>query len=134
MSDLYLTDEQYIEILNKIKSMVNKEGFKPYIYDSTETGNKFTESNCGFCNDSFITKANSLSPDRYPAQKSMKYRANHHPCPFDKRFKGIDYGEMYGLGCYYYCTLTKRVTIEAIKKSVDRVLKYSQTLNKLREE
>ena len=101
--NIRLTDEQYGEILKKILAKVSEPGFKKHIYDSTCPGDKYTESNCGFCNEEYTTIDTALFPEQFPERKSMKYREVHHRCPFDKREKPTMNG------CYYTCVLRKEI-------------------------
>jgi len=98
-----LTDIQYISILKQILEVVQTPNFKGTVYDSTTTGDKYTESNCGFCNEMFTTKDTALFPDEFPDRKSLKYREDHQRCPFDRR--AMDNKDMNG--CYYHCLLRK---------------------------
>ncbi len=98
--EIHLNDEQYRRILIKIRNVVNADGFASTCYDSTEMGNKFTESNCGFCNEEFTELDTAYWPDRFPQDTSMKHTRKDQKCPFDilptpKRFISC--------GCYYTC-------------------------------
>lgn len=103
--NMYLTDSQYRDILLKIKDVLEQENFKPCYYDSTAFGDKYTESNCGLCNNYFTIKEASLFPKEYPERKSMKYRRPNHKCPFDMRREPGLMG--YGMSCFYTCYLFK---------------------------
>ena len=98
---IYLTDEQYYSILLKIKETVNAPDFAVRCVDSTTIGDKYTWSNCGFCNDNFTEEETALFPDQFPGRKSMKYRLENHKCPFDLRRKPGILG--WGSGCFYRC-------------------------------
>lgn len=127
--DIYLTDKQYVEILYKIKEIVNRSDFKPFCRDCTEIGNKFTVSNCGFCNENFTTKETALFPDEFPARKSMKYRRKNQICPFDQRIFNMKKDGFYDIGCYYHCYLfkTEEPNIDKMKKMVNMALKIADT-------
>ena len=122
--DIYLTDEQYKSILLKIKETVYKEDFQYQCFDSTTPGDRFTISNCGFCNDDFTEQKTALFPDQFPERKSMKYREAHHKCPFDMRVKI----ESSDIGCFYHCRLFQsgryggRPEIEEIRELVDKTI------------
>lgn len=106
--NIYLTDEQYWELLIKIYKTVSASGFDPQGYDSTSFGDKYTETNCGFCNDNFTTKETALFPDDFPERKSMKYGEIHHKCPFDSRpMNKLDIN-----GCFYTCLIFKNPSIK----------------------
>ena len=117
--DLYLTDTQYLKILKKIKETVDQENFRPNYFDSTFTGDKYTESNCGLCNDNFTDKETALFPEAFPNRKSMKYSLAHHKCPFDQRNQPTD-----SKGCFYYCYLfqNKKHDLKLMRKMVDNLL------------
>lgn len=112
-----LTHEQYSRILLKIKEAVDQPGFRPAFYDSTTVGDKYTTSNCGFCNDEFTDEETSLWPDQFPKRKSMKYREDDQRCPFDTR-KEAPSG--YAWGCFYHCYLFqgKSHSVEEIRRMV----------------
>lgn len=122
---LYLTDEQYMAILLKIKAKISEDKFKPFCYDSITPGNKFTRTNCGFCNEEFTDKKTALFPESFPKRMTMKYRRGNHKCPFDMREELSDLS--WGNGCFYKCYLFKlkvhevdvmRVMVEEIIKKV----------------
>ena len=98
---IHLTDTQYKRILLKIKETVGQEEFQYSCVDSTNIGDKYTRSNCGFCNDEFAEKDTALFPENFPERKSIKYRQEHHQCPFDMRSKNVHFG----FGCFYDCCL-----------------------------
>lgn len=96
--DIYLSDDQYMEILIKIRDIVTKPGFKPSGCDSNYIGDKSTTTNCGMCNhNDLTTKENSMWPEEFPQRKVMKYAKNHQSCPFDMREKPSR------SGCFYDC-------------------------------
>lgn len=101
---LYLTNAQYRRILGKIKDVVNSPDFAVDCFDSAYPGDKYTTSNCGFCNDDFTELDTALFPNEFPGRKSMKYRRKNHKCPFDTRkapgLLGWD-------GCFHRCYLFK---------------------------
>jgi len=98
--EIHLTDKQYLNLLFKIRDVVNAPNFEVYRYDSTQVGNKYTESNCGMCNDNFTELDMTLFPDQYPDRKCMKYKKKNHKCPFDMR-ETTDFS----MGCFYHCYL-----------------------------
>lgn len=115
--DIYLTDKQYKSILLKIKKTVDQEGFQYTCFDSTTAGDKYTESNCGLCNNNFTEKDTALFPDQFPERKSMKYRLENHKCPLDMRVKAYSFGE----GCFYHCCLFQNVRYRKKKISIDEL-------------
>lgn len=104
-SRLYLTDAQYRRILGRIEEVINSPNFVVSCFDSTFPGDKYTESNCGFCNEGFTELDTSLFPSQFPERKSLKYRRSNHKCPFDTRKKPDLLG--WGNGCFSKCYLFK---------------------------
>ena len=102
--NLYLTDEQYEKILTKIRDTVQKDGFTPNCRNSNRPGDKYNETNCGFCNDSFTDPETALWPEKFPVRREMKHRKSNQMCPFDVRQFGliIERSPQY-TGCYYHC-------------------------------
>lgn len=98
---MYLTDEQYLDILYKIRMRVGSLGFRPSAFDSAFPGDKYTESNCGFCCGEFVTEETALFPEQFPERRSMKYRLDAHKCPFDMRETPDVLG--WGWGCFSEC-------------------------------
>jgi len=121
MEDLYLTNLQYVEILLKIKTVVNAPDFQPIFYDSTEPGNHHTESNCGFCNEGFTTKETAYFSAYFPSRTSMKYRQDHHQCPFDVGPAGIG---GWGSGCFHRCYLfnNKEHDVDLMRRMVSNII------------
>ncbi len=111
-----LTDKQYSDILQMIKKTVEAPDFKPNCYDSDMIGDKYTESNCGFCNDNYATEE-TASGRGYRTKYYLKDHRKNHPCPFDLRpeymFHNIyKKGKViktkkektdYSFGCFYNC-------------------------------
>jgi len=118
-AELYLTDEQYMRLLAKVKETINQPDFEVYCYDSTYPGDKYTESNCGLCNDEFCELDMALFPESFPDRKSKKYKENWHKCPFDMRAMSGEFRS----GCFYTCYLFKtrhgQHDIELMKQLVD---------------
>ena len=121
MEDLYLTNLQYVELLLKIQKVVNAPGFQPAFYDSIQIGDKYTESNCGFCNEGFTTKETAYFPAHFPSRKTMKYRQNHHRCPFDMGPAGI---LGWGSGCFYRCYLfqNEKHDVDLMRRMVSNLI------------
>jgi len=103
MNELRLTDEQYLRVLKKIEATIAQAGFRPSCFDSTFPGDKYTESNCGFCNDAYTDEDMALFPDQFPGRKTMKYLGKNHRCPFDTRDRPGILG--WGCGCFCECYL-----------------------------
>ena len=101
--ELRLTDEQYLRVLRKIEATIAQVDFKVVCSDCTVTGQKSTDSNCGFCNNEYTDEDMALFPGQYPERKTMKYREESHKCPFDMREEPGIIGWMYG--CFYGCYL-----------------------------
>lgn len=101
----HLSDAQYLDLLQKIKARINQPEFVVYCYDSTVVGNRYTESNCGLCNEEFVTADTAMFPGYFPGRRDMKYRQKHHKCPFDLR--GAEPAEGFSMGCFYSCYLFK---------------------------
>lgn len=118
----YLTDQQYIAVLKKIKKTVDSKDFKPKCYDSTTLGAKYTESNCGFCNDNYASeKDGSAHRKAFRTPYYLKDRRKGQACPFDLRKKALEYG------CFYKCYLFKGgKDIKWIRTRVDKILKEAE--------
>lgn len=100
--EMYLSDSQYLSLLQTIKEAINTPNFKPIWYDCTDIGDKSTQTNCGLCNDNFTTKDMAMFPNEFPERKDMKYPKEYHKCPFDYRKKqSLN-------GCFYTCWFFKR--------------------------
>jgi len=88
MGKMHLSYKQWLDLLYKIKKVVSKRGFKAKGEDSTSTGNKYTTSNCGLCNDNFSTKETALWPEHFEEGRiTLKYLEEYQKCPFDWREK-----------------------------------------------
>ena len=113
-----LTDKQYLDILQMIKKTVEAPDFKSNCYDSDEIGNKYTDSNCGFCNDNYATKE-TASGRAFRSKYYLKDQKKNQRCPFDlrpsikniysykkgeKTLKGTEKTD-YSFGCFYDCFL-----------------------------
>lgn len=124
-----LSDAQYLEILYKIRNIVNGPNFVVCAVDSTEIGNKYTESNCGMCNDNFTDEDMALFPDQYPSRKTMKYRAENHKCPFDERKIGD-----FSMGCFYDCyifnTERGKHKVKNMRKKVESTIQEAEKWQK----
>lgn len=121
---LYLTDKQYLDILNKIENEINCN-ITPVVCDSNTIGDKFVSSNIGFCNQGFTTLETALFPDLFVecGRTNMKERLANHACPFDNRIrtgKNLPNRLMnLGCGCFYTCSLQgKRPSNEDLKSYV----------------
>ena len=123
MEDLYLTNLQYVELLLKIKNVVDAPDFQPIFYDNVEPGNQYTSSNCGFCNDGFTTKETAYFPAYFPKRTTMKYRQDHHRCPFD--MGPTNDLLKWGSGCFHRCYLfrNKEHDVALMRKMVDNLIK-----------
>lgn len=105
MKNLNLTDEQFLELLKRgLKLLEERYAKNPNTLakgvDSTDFGDKYTETNVGLCNEEQLcTKETALFPDEYPQRKSMKYLDTHQKCPLDDRGPGSS--DMNG--CFYTC-------------------------------
>ena len=101
MSELYLTDKEYLIVLKRLRAKIAKDTNKVSGYDDTTIGSKHTECNVGLCRDDpeVYTKEMNLFPDQYPLRVSPKYRdkcgENKHYCPLSKKHKSW--------GCFYDC-------------------------------
>lgn len=129
--NMYLTDEQYISILEKIRNTVNQPGFQIKTEDCTIMGSWHTLSNCGFCNLDYVTRKTALFPDDFPERRFFKFRQNYHGCPFDQRFINQDKADLgYDKGCFYSCALfaTNRPSLEKIKAMADRAIEITRDL------
>ena len=120
--DLYLTDEQYLELLDKIEEVL-ASGAPLYIDDCNDIGNKHTESNVGLCNDNLTTKETAMWPEEFPRRTDMKYSKDYHICPFDNRFDAIEKGKKKCMfnGCFYTCSLAKPERRVSRQRIVERL-------------
>lgn len=121
MSDIHLTDEQYLKVLEDQLSRLI-DGKVVESFDCTDTGMKHTETNVGVCDDGLVTKDNSMWPEQFPHRKDMKYRRSHHICPLDKRHKGA------AGGCFYRC----RVFQEGLKDIREIKSYYARRIGQMR--
>lgn len=127
---IYLNDEQYLNLLEKVESNVsNFDTF--YVYDSTDIGNKYTTSNIGLCNDDYTDLGNAMFPKDFLkyGRKGMKYRKDKHVCPFDSRLLKLEKGIEVSManGCYYTCSLRKKTTDK--EKVFDLVQRTKELFN-----
>lgn len=112
--ELYLTDEQYVKLLDKVENLIHKyDSFQ--VVDSTEIGNKYTTSNVGLCNDEEMTdEDNAMFPEYFikHGRTGTKYRQKHQLCPFDTRINNILTETPVNMfnGCYYTCSLRSKRT------------------------
>jgi len=125
--ELYLTDEQYLRILKKIETTVGQGGFKVSCADYTVVGQKFTNSNCGFCNSAYTEKGMALFPDQFPVRRTMKYRRANHRCPFDMR----NNAGFWSHGCFFECYLFKHRgkrdwSLSLMREMVDHVVEVAR--------
>lgn len=127
--DLYLSDTQYLKILQKIQTTLATENFKVGCSDCTAIGYKSTDSNCGFCNDEYTDEDMALFPDQYPDRKSRKYRGKNHKCPFDMReIPGI---LGWGYSCFGKCYLFRHLNkkdwdIKLMQTLVNKTIKWAK--------
>jgi len=137
-TELYLTDEQYLDLLKKVRK--DLEGLREvFADDCTITGMKHTISDVGLCagvetesgwaKDKYTIRETAMWPkdfDKigkvkwpYPQQFTMKYRQDWHRCPLDRRENpNVN-------GCFYTCMIFKLkkdekvLSINEIKKLYD---------------
>jgi len=139
MKDIHLTDEQYLDLLKRIRQDLDTIKEIEAV-DCSDVGNKYTHVNVGLCagvltpngwyKDKYTTIETAMWPTDfgtagkskyvYPQQFAMKYRKRNHKCPLDKRKK-----EDYSIGCFYSCLAfkEKNLTVEAVKKLYDKTIK-----------
>lgn len=113
--EIYLSDEQYLQLL--YIGRTHLDGVKHvYAEDSTCTGNKYTTTNVGLCNEELCTKEIALWPHKWPGRKTIKYRASGQKCPLDTRVSGDT-----SSGCFYHCVIFQKkcTDIEHIKQLYD---------------
>lgn len=112
MSDLYLTDAQYLAALKRNRERI-ADGQPFEAADSDTIGNKYTEAEWGLCSASreLWPDDTNLFPD-IPDRFDPKYRRNHHRCPMDKRDKpGRN-------GCFYSCRIFKGESVNGNKRDL----------------
>lgn len=98
---LYLTDEEYLRILQNLKKEIQNDARLVY-ENSNAPGNSYNFCSWGLCS---ISKSIApeptmhLWPDRFikESKVAMKYRQHHQKCPLDKRQVSTS------LGCFYSC-------------------------------
>ena len=109
--DMYLKDEHYERLLDKIETLIPQyDSFQ--VIDSTDIGNKSTTSNVGLCNEELTEYDMALFPEFFHEErKTMKYRESHQLCPFDRRVVDISQGKevSFSRGCYYSCSLINKM-------------------------
>lgn len=121
--ELYLTNNQYLNILDMIENKLNNKT-NISICDSNTIGDKYTSSNIGLCNDEFTTLRTALFLEDFKkyGRNDMKYRLDNHACPFDNRIREPykKHGLMsLGRGCYYTCSLkNNKLSNEQLKDYV----------------
>jgi hypothetical protein len=107
--ELYFTDLEYLQLLESKRRELDKVT-KIVAVDSTELGNKYTESNVGIC-------------------ETKKYLKENHKCPLDNRRGPCDYS----YGCFYFCAIfeaKKSPSIEKIKIRYDRrIHEFKKVMN-----
>ena len=145
-NDIYLTDEQYLDLLKKVREDLNRIK-KIVAIDSDQTGNKHTFTNCGLCTgyigrgecwsrDTHVTMETALFPEDfkkkgktrpYPQQFSMKYRKDQHRCPLDSKKGSRD---AMASGCFYRCMIFQRKfrtpTIKEMKRMYDKIIQKAE--------
>lgn len=101
MSDLYLTDKQYLVVLRRVRKRIAESTEEVTGYDDTTVGSKHTHCEAGLCCDDpkVYTKEMNLFPDQYPGRVSDKYRKEEHYCPLA--------GRKNSSGCFYGCLFFK---------------------------
>jgi len=123
-NEMYMSDAEYVKILEKIVDAVNQPGFKPEFYDDTTTGAKRTWSNCGLCNDdensTFATKENVAFPDQFPHRRDFKSFETHQQCPFDWRKKPDINGCFHT--CYLFQNKRSSISVDSIRRMAARRL------------
>lgn len=97
---MYLTDEQYKQLLEKIFAGLD-EVEEVIAHDCDDLGCKDTQCNVGLCNDLLTTKETAMFPDEFPERMDMKYRQQHQRCPLDNRTAS----EMDFSGCFWTCAV-----------------------------
>jgi len=126
---LYLTDAQYERVLEKIGATVTQDDFEVVCSDQAIIGDKFTASNCGFCNVAYTDKDTALFPRLYPEYRTMKYRRENHRCPFDMREEPGILG--WGWSCFDECYLFKHLHKRDWDLQVIRKMVYETTKEQL---
>lgn len=115
--DIYLTDEQHLAALVRMRERIAADVEPPHFNDSTTRGDKHTECSWGQCTDdpTFWSRDEQLFPDREPIVRhylvrgavvdvgsvSSKYHEKHQLCPFDRREDGSR--KPSPNGCFYTC-------------------------------
>jgi hypothetical protein len=128
-NDLYLTDKEYLDLLRRALHRLGRVK-EIHCGDSTFTGDKYTTTNVGLCDDSLTTKEIAMWPDEFPKRRDMKYRSQScngpepHPCPLDGRLWRDDLRETEWMsGCFYKCKVFHtNITLKQIEKLYRRLI------------
>lgn len=140
--EMYLTDEQYLFLLDKLlRNPMKMSSGKYRVIDSDTIGNKYTESNVGLCNDNFVAKHTNMR--LWKNRSSMKYRENHHLCPYDQRalilLQAIANPEApmpdvnWFNGCFWTCRIAKRnsLTADVFEPVLDGLITHHKLIEEL---
>ena len=91
-SDIYLSDERYIEALKRQQQRI-KSGEALKTVDDNTMGHKETSATWGLCTDEWPEE------DLTPKSRGAKYLQDGQICPFDGRVNKESHG------CYYNCMI-----------------------------
>lgn len=142
LDHMHLTDDQFLRVLHRTRDRI-VDGEALRLYDSNETGNKFTSASWGMCNmeAGFWERDELLFPERGAINigmrkidpksgatipllsESSKYQRPHQLCPFDKNSDAVRDPTGTNWGCYDRCRLF-RPEDDVIVRRPDAVTLY----------
>lgn len=98
---LYLTDEEYLRILQNLKEEI-QNGAQLVYENSDDQGNSYNFCSWGLCSISRNIAPEPIMhlwPDRFVKESkvAIKYRQPHQKCPLDQRVHESSFG------CFYSC-------------------------------
>ena len=103
--DLYLSDERWLEALQRMRMRVD-QGVPLEGYDDTTIGAKNTQMSLGMCyqGPEFWPREDRLWPEREPIEGTVspKYSGRGQLCPLDRRT------EETAQGCFWSCRFFQR--------------------------
>ena len=137
MSETYLTDEQFLDALKRVRKQI-AGGLKNLKDDSTTSGDKYTTCSWGTCTQSMAAYPHPdshLWPDQFILNQRVapKYKERRHLCPMDWR-NPTKVKDNYN-GCFHSCRIFQaksgrknRVTQQQALKMYDKRIKFMEDM------
>jgi hypothetical protein len=128
---LYLTNEQYINAMKRIRNLIS-DGKELIAIDDNTIGSKCTTCTWGLCSeepDAWPDREDMLFPEQHPQRISVKYTETNQRCPIDER----DLLNRDMNGCFFTCRIFKGKNLsrkEVIKLYDQRIIEAEKILNK----